>query len=80
MRDDVPDLIRHGWLVRDPDPRPGVVQVRLTHKGQADIVAIGAAGTGEFTAVGYKDDTGRQWVIGRVERKLSNKAPLPLNY
>ena len=56
-----------------------MVQVRLTHKGQADIVAIGEAGAGELTLVGYRDDTGREWVIGRLERQPSNNGASALN-
>lgn len=77
--DDVSDLIRHGWLARDPDPAAGILQVRFTPKGKAEIAVFDDKAASEQPVIGYQDDTGRQWVIGRLERQLSTEA-LPLTH
>lgn len=71
---DVSDLVGRGWLCRDPDPGPGVVQVRFTPKGMTDIIAIGAISVDGCTIIGFRDDADRQWVIGRVQRRPSTEA------
>ena len=72
---DVPELVGRGWLWRDADPRSGVVQVRFTQKGMAEIIAIGAVSADGCTVIGFRDDVGRQWVIGRVERRSWAEKP-----
>jgi hypothetical protein len=52
---DVPELIGHGWLARDPDPAAGVVQVRFTPKGKAEIAVFDGIAASEQPVVGFKD-------------------------
>ncbi len=64
---DVPDLVARGWLARDPHPKADLTQVQFTPKGKAEIATFKDAALGEAVAVGFRDITGRRWIIGTVK-------------